>query len=244
MRGVSLTTGVTAMNSKRKKMKVSWEENVLKYPNRIGMTGRRPEEDEFEAIVKDLKSKFNLKATPCGSILDVGCNNGYLLQCLDPMMPVKVGFDFCFSALKAGQNRYKDIKFVQGEISELPFPSNHFERVLCYNMYHYLPSVEAGFIAADELFRVLKHEGQLLIGDIFTEEHRHLIPREDQVKWNSPSRPFLHRMENWMFLPIERLKKYLEAQGAEVNILAQYGDIRCPGYRFDLLVIKKSRINS
>lgn len=227
------------MNSKRKKMKSSWEENVTRYPDCIGMTGRRPVEDEFTEIVKDLKAKFVFDANESEAILDIGCNNGFLLHSLHPTMKLKIGIDFSINALSAGHSLYTDIKFVQGEISELPFPNRSFARILCYNMYHYLPSIEAGLQAADEMFRVLKTSGKLLIGDIFTAEHQHLIPVEDKNKWNAVNRSFLHKMDNWMFMPIELLKQHLESRGATAAVLPQHGKIRCPGYRFDLLVTKQ-----
>jgi len=226
------------MDPHRKKMQTEWVDNTERYQDRIGMTGRRPVPDEFDATVVDLREKFDLQDPLIRSILDVGCNNGYLLKRLSHASSFRVGIDFCYEPLTFAAKENPDIFFMQAEISQLPFQQESFDRVLCYNMYHYLPSPEAGFEAAFEIYRVLKNGGQMLIGDVFTAEHRHLIPDEDKKRWNDLSRPFLHRMENWMFMPIYQLQAALEAIGADVLTIPQSGKIRCPGYRYDLLARK------
>ncbi len=227
------------MNAHTKKMQKAWLENSLTYRNPIGMTGRRPVQAEFEATVSDLKHKFRMEEHSAGSILDVGCNNGYLLEKIAPPRAHKIGIDFCLEPLLFGKKMSDDIFFIQAEISELPFPDKSFDQVLCYNMYHYLPDPEAGLRAASELYRVLNSPGQLLIGDIFALEYKHLIPEEDIKNWQDPSRPFLHKFDNWMFMPIELLKKFFIDNGGEVEILPQANDVRCRGYRFDVLVRKR-----
>lgn len=231
MRGVYL-------ESQHKHMQKEWTENTIRYNDPVGMTGRRPDMPEFGAVIRDLKSKIDLSSESLTSILDVGCNNGYLMKNLSPKMCFLVGVDFCLEPMKHGKSLFPSMHFIQAQITNLPFVGQSFDRILCYNMYHYLPDVETGLRAAKELFRVLNKPGQLLIGDIFTSEHKHLIPESDIRQWNDPSRPFMHQMKNWLFMPIEVLKKSLVDLGAQVNILPQTGPLRCQGYRFDLLIEK------
>jgi SAM-dependent methyltransferase len=223
----------------RRKMQNGWRDNTRQYTDPIGMTGRRPVEAEFAATVQDLHSKFDLQSGSIRSILDVGCNNGYLLKCLNTSIPLQTGVDFCLESLRSGKTVYPQLSTAQAEITMLPFRSRMFDRVLCYNMYHYLPDIETGLNAADELFRILALNGELLIGDIYTAEHKHLIPQADRDHWNAPDRPFLHRMENWLFMPIEQLRQRFLDQGGTVKIWPQNKDVRCPGYRYDLWVRKE-----
>ncbi len=227
------------MNDHLKKMQMEWYQNSIRYTSVIGMTGRRPIQEEFQAVVDDLTSKFSIDEKGTHSILDVGCNNGHLLHQLAHSVPFKAGVDFCLQTLRKGKEIYPDICFVNGEITQLPFIENLFDRVLCYNMYHYLPSAEYGIKAASELYRVLKPNGEMLIGDLFTMEQKGLIPESDKKKWNSPDRPFMHRMENWMFMPIHMLNDHMMDLGAETRILHQNGPLRCSGYRLDFWARKK-----
>ncbi len=222
------------MDSHTHKMKRSWENNSELYTTCIGITGRRPVASEFTAVVDDLEKKFDVKSKNFDRILDVGCSNGYLMKTLQPKAKSIVGVDYCLKPLLRGKTVFPDMSSVQGEIKNLPFRKGTFDRILCYNMFHYLPSIAIGLQVTSELYQLLKTGGELVIGDIFTLEHKHLIPQSDRDKWSNPERPFMHRFENWLFMPIEKMKSTLELSGAQVKIFNQAGDIRCPGYRFDL----------
>ena len=219
-------------------MKKAWSENARKYVDCIGSTGRRPVEEEFQATIADLKLKFDLQSSQIETVLDIGCNNGFLMKCLEPNYKIIVGSDFIIEPMLRGKRIFPQMQFIQSDIMNLPFKNDYFDRVLCYNMYHYLPSPEAGIAAARELFRVLKKSGLLMIGDLFTAEHQHLIPKEDFERWNDQLRPYLHRIENWMFMPIEELKKLFLSLKAEVQIVPQNLNVRCPGYRYDIIARK------
>ncbi len=227
------------MNSHRKIMQEEWKDNTHRYTDPIGMTGRRPDQKEFSATVEDVLSKFDYSGSPNDRVLDVGCNNGYLLSRLNTNAKRLVGIDFCRPPLLAGKAVFNAIDFVQGEVSSLPFKDNSFERVLCYSVFHYLPSQRHAREAATELFRVLAPKGILLIGDLLAEEYKHRIPKEDLERWDDPERPFMHRVSNWLFVSLKNLQHHLLTLGAEtVEIHGQKQDARCSGHRFDLIVKK------
>lgn len=227
------------MNLHRKTMQKEWTKNTQMYRNCIGMTGRRPNEDEFFEVVKDILSKFDLHSPGIKRLLDVGCNNGYLLNCLKPNAEQLVGIDFCIDSLYEAKKLIPELNTLHGEITKLPFRDNTFDRVLCYNMFHYLPSSEAALNAANTLYRVLSPGGFLLIGDLFTEECKQLIPESLIEHWNSPFRPFMHRPENWLFVSLESLTMFFrQMKATQVLVYEQKGDIRCAGFRRDLVVQK------
>lgn len=227
------------MEKHLKKMREEWRSNTRKYRDPIGMTGRRPDDGEFNETIRDVASKFNVSDPSIQNILDVGCNNGYLLKRLNSRAPIRVGIDFCFEPLLEGKRLHPEMQFIQGEVTRLPLPDNTFDRVLCYNMFHYLKSQESGLEAGRELYRVLKYGGRLLIGDLFTEEHRHLIPEADRERWDSSDRPYMHRMRNWMFISINALEEMFETLAPRhIRVTPQHGNIRCPGYRYDIIIDK------
>ncbi|MBN1295601.1 class I SAM-dependent methyltransferase [bacterium] len=220
-------------------MRRQWEINSETFRDRIGMTGRRPSEEEFQQTVRDLAVKIRVHDPGIRGVLDVGCNNGYLMKCLNPAASEIIGVDFCHLPLQDAQNINPAMRYVQGEITRLPFSDRRFDRVLCYNMFHYLPDMETALTACRELFRVLASGGRMVIGDLFTIEHRHLIPEADQTRWNSPDRPLMHQMKNWLFVSATGMVHlFTDLAAHRVDLQPQAGDIRCPGYRYDLIVDK------
>ncbi|MCD4653618.1 class I SAM-dependent methyltransferase [bacterium] len=227
------------MNEHRKQMQKEWELNSKRYNDPIGMTGRRPVSEEFEDTVRDVSSKIALKNQGIRNFLDAGCSNGYLMKHLDPDVNLIVGIDFCFEPLLEGRKLNSNARYVQGEITNLPFPNCYFDRILCYSLFHYLPSLEIVYQASSELFRVLSRNGRLMIGDLLSEDHKHLIPKSDRVRWNSYERPFMHRLDNWTFVSLALLKQHFLGKRARlVEITPQIRDTRENSYRFDLIVEK------
>lgn len=227
------------MNGHQKHMQSEWLENSRKYTDPIGMTGRRPVEAEFTAIIEDIHSKVDLQSEQIGRILDVGCNNGFLIHRLKPRGNVIIGADFCMLPLQQGKKISGTITFIQAEAGNLPFADGSFDRVICYSLFHYLHSETAALAVAAELFRVTAVHGQLFIGDVFSLDHRKLIPREYIEHWDSPDRPFMHRLRNWLFVSLESLRQLFESEpDCVVEVLPQESTIRCPSFRFDILVRK------
>lgn len=226
------------MDQRLKMMQDAWAENSKKYPDLIGITGRRPVEEEFDITVADVTVKLNLDEPGIDSILDVGCSNGYLLHRVSGEIANRFGVDFCQVPLVQAHSLFPEAHYCQADASVLPFQSHTFDRVLCYNMFHYLPSEDAGFKLCRELNRILKVNGRLLIGDIFTQEHKHLIPQDDFQRWSDPSRKFMHQIQNWLFMPVKEMQSVFNKLGSSAQILPQHPKTRSVDYRFDLVVMK------
>ncbi|MBN1880357.1 class I SAM-dependent methyltransferase [bacterium] len=227
------------MDSYRKRMQREWLLNSQKYTDSIGMTGRRPIPEEFTAIIDEIHSRFDLTSARFHRVLDVGCNNGYLLEQLNPDADMIVGVDFCNLPLTEGKKHSDDIHFIQAEAGHLPFPDNSFDRVICYSLFHYLPSTNSAISVSKELYRVLTVGGSLFIGDLFSRDHRHLIPANEVAHWDDESRPFMHRFRNWLFISIDELRELFNLSGASnVIMIPQHGTKRCPSFRYDIIVKK------
>ncbi len=226
------------MDPKLKHMQQSWAENSTRYTDPIGITGRRPDETEFQITVNDVARKLDLSAHEITSILDVGCNNGYLLHRLNANAIYEIGVDFCFIPLTHARSTYPDALFCQAEAQHLPFPSDFFDRVLCYNMLHYLPSVESALDVCRECWRVLKRGGCMIVGDLFPREFQERIPEEKRQHWTNPARPFMHRMDNWLFIPVHDLITLFESLGASTKIMRQPEELPGFEYRLDVVVEK------
>jgi ubiquinone/menaquinone biosynthesis C-methylase UbiE len=95
---------------------------------------RRHPADRIIATFVRPKLDFAFRYIPTGgSVLDVGCGNGYFTYYLEQLGPT-VGLDY--SAAMLGQNPASNR--VQGSALTLPFSDASFDVVLCSNLLHHL----------------------------------------------------------------------------------------------------------
>jgi ubiquinone/menaquinone biosynthesis C-methylase UbiE len=97
------------------------------------------------------------------SVLECGCGSGDLLKRLDDRFEnLRItGIDLGRESLASAQTKLKAGRstFIVGDIIELPFPSNQFDRILCSSVLWYLPDP---FPVIKEMIRVLKPGGQFV----------------------------------------------------------------------------------
>jgi tellurite methyltransferase len=103
-------------------------------------------------------------------ILDAGCGEGRNLTYFIKNGYDVWGIDNNATALKmlrmAGRSLHKSFnpeKFILTEITEIPFPPQSFNAVICLSVLHFSPSEEALFTALDEMMKVLRKDGSLFI---------------------------------------------------------------------------------
>lgn len=111
-----------------------------------------------------LKTVVNiLKDLPKGSLcMDAGAGAGHYLGFLGERFSNVVGFEFSKDGIRQSRESMKDEPFIiNGSLLErLPFEDNLFDFILCSETLEHLDGLE---IALDELKRVLKKCGKLLI---------------------------------------------------------------------------------
>ncbi len=100
-------------------------------------------------------------------ILDAGCGRGDLATQLQLHHPYCI--DLVFEQLC--QSRRLDFigSCVQSDLAYLPFEADTFDVVICANVLHY-----SGFIGLEELHRVTKSNGRLLLA---------FLERSDYTRW-------------------------------------------------------------
>lgn len=100
------------------------------------------------------KSLLNLIASKkVDSVLDVGCGEGFTLNCLKEHGIGKrlEGIEHSIGAIELGKKAYPDIKIKQGDIYKLPYQDNSFDLVLCTEVLEHLDNPSK---ALKELIRV------------------------------------------------------------------------------------------
>lgn len=111
---------------------------------------------------KDLvKYIGNGKAT----LLDIGCGTGILLEQLMKKKNLRLyGIDISPEMVKIAQKKFSgfNVKIKRGSVSRLPYKSNTFDYVTCSSSFHHYQDSRKSL---QEMVRVLKHKGKLIILD-------------------------------------------------------------------------------
>lgn len=101
-----------------------------------------------------------LQPNPSDKMLDIGCGSG-LFACLAAKTGAEViGLDATKPLIEEAELRNSSIKFLVGEMEELPFNDNSFDMVTGFNSFQYASDVKH---ALSEAKRVLKVEGKLVV---------------------------------------------------------------------------------
>lgn len=95
-------------------------------------------------------------------ILDVGCGKGRFSALLSEKGAHVIGVDISNGLLEIARKRVKNVRFEHGSATNLPFPDNSFDYVLCIETLEHIPDIEK---ALKEMARVLCVGGGLIIID-------------------------------------------------------------------------------
>jgi ubiquinone/menaquinone biosynthesis C-methylase UbiE len=105
-----------------------------------------------------------------GKLLDIPCGTGSLTyQKYTQMHKAEIiCMDYSKEMLEAAKGRYvnENIKIIQGDVGNIPFPDKTFDIVLSMNGFHVFPDKEKAF---DEIDRVLNDNG-IFIGCFYIKE--------------------------------------------------------------------------
>ncbi|MEE9494792.1 MAG: class I SAM-dependent methyltransferase [Gammaproteobacteria bacterium] len=114
--------------------------------------------DLFAPILSFFYPEKPIQFIPAGKAVDVGCGNGeFLLKLQDLGWDVQ-GVEF--NPIATDICRTNGLTIFQGELSKAAFPDNHFDLVTAHHLVEHLAEPKTFF---EEIFRILKPGGQLLI---------------------------------------------------------------------------------
>jgi len=117
----------------------------------------------IKATVRETMKRLHLK--PDQRLLDVGCGTGALLERIINICPDihAAGVDPSPEMLDIARGKCPDgVDFREGWAESLPFHDDSFDIVVSCNAFHYWRQPAKGL---DEIARVLKPEGRLVITD-------------------------------------------------------------------------------
>ena len=220
------------------KKRSEWDCNANKYPDLCGMVGRPITNLELSFLINDIKEKLKIdSAAKEGRFLDVGCGNSFILSKIRNGMTL-VGIDFSVPMIKKSQEIIPDGGFTVGEVNNLPFDDGIFDRVLCYSVFHYFPDNNYALKTINEMIRVCKIGGYIMIGDIPSYKNRKMLSEKELNSYSQQDRPGIHRVDEWLFYDLELLSKIIEDLKCIPQILSQPKELKTSHYRFDIVAKK------
>lgn len=93
-------------------------------------------------------------------VLDAGCATGYLSQYLHANGAKVVGIDQSASMIQKARSRSSSIDYRVEDATDLSFPSNTFDRVLCASLVNIVPNAPS---LLEELVRVCGRGGEVSV---------------------------------------------------------------------------------
>ncbi len=155
-------------------------------------------EEVGKLAAQDVRTK--LRVQPEDRVLEVGCGSGTLLSLVLHPDQRGVGFDLC-EALVHRKNDFaiqpQRLSLGVCEAGDVPVRSSLYDKVFSYSVFQCFPTDEYTSQVIDELMRVCKPGGTILIGDIFgmAEKQRQQIMKLGIPEW-------LTNMLMWFVTPL------------------------------------------
>lgn len=154
----------------------------------------------------------------------MGCGNGRLLQMFKGRKIDYIGVDFSEKMIQKAKEKYGDY-FQVADIFNLPFSDNYFDSIWSIAVFHHIPSKELQMKALQEIKRVLKKNGKIIMTcwHLFKFPFRkNIIISSKELKIQRYYRAFSKKELKKLFkktgFKIKELK-YLKRNGKKTNIL-------------------------
>jgi cyclopropane fatty-acyl-phospholipid synthase-like methyltransferase len=123
--------------------------------------------EELDNSVRHIAN--TLRVEPHDTVLDVGCNVGYMMNRFAPSVSHITGVDISATAVAQGKEalaHHSNVDVFQSEAAKIAKPSNAFSKIYCYSVIIHFPYKSYWRLFLGEVKRLLKPGGVALIGDI------------------------------------------------------------------------------
>lgn len=97
------------------------------------------------------------------TVLDLGCGNGRLCELLKSKKVDYLGIDNNSNLLEKAKDNFPEAKFQLGDMVDLNLPDNYFDAIFCIAAFHHLPGRKLRRRSVNEMHRVLKKKGVLIL---------------------------------------------------------------------------------
>ena len=143
--------------------------------------------------------RFLDNVNPESYISDIGCGNGknmlYRKDCYN------YGCDFSKELVKICTDQ--NLNVIEGDILNIPYTSNYFDYTMCIAVIHHLSTECKRKLAINELIRITKTGGKILILvwalEQEPESRRKFIQQENYVDWRDKTKRLLGKRYYYVF---------------------------------------------
>lgn len=119
---------------------------------------------KVQLLFRTIRDGLRLKQSD--SLLDIGCGGGWIFRGLKPYAKKVLGVDFSFEMLKHARIACEGDDLVCGDACCLPFKDESFDCAICYFVFVNFSDPQDVTQAINEMMRVLKKGGRVLIGHV------------------------------------------------------------------------------
>lgn len=100
---------------------------------------------------------------PGQHVLDLGCGNGRVADLLNQIKAKYVGLDVSAQLIQIARELRPNNEFYVGSMHQMPFPDATFDHILPIASFHHIPGRELRIQTLQEMKRLLKQEGYILM---------------------------------------------------------------------------------
>lgn len=174
--------------------------------------------------------RYKWAAKRCkGRILDLGCGTGYGTKILSGKSNEIYGIDVSQKAIDYAKKVYPGPQYTCCSAEKLPFEDNYFDAITAFEVIEHVQNPEK---ALDEVYRVLKKEGNLFIS---TPNPRRLDKKIKHLLFRKPYpekvRPNIYHIKEFYYDEFLNLLK-----GRKLEIKFKYGQ-GLPIFRKEILYL-------
>ncbi|SCY62390.1 MerR family transcriptional regulator [Alkaliphilus peptidifermentans] len=160
----------------------------------------------YEEAIKGINiEKHNVR------ILDIGVGTGNLSEKFLVEGYDIVGIDQSRKMLNVAKQKFPNLKVRLGEFLNIPFDRNEFDIIVTTYAFHHLNDEEKE-LAIDEMMRVLKDNGRIIIGDMMFENSL-----EKSKLMKKLSKEQIDEINDEYYSDIEKLEAVFNKQGKQLD---------------------------
>ena len=168
-------------------------------------------EKVLELVVKQTEKAMNKEMGKESKLLDIGVGTGNLASKFLRKGYDITGVDQSRAMLEVAKSKQPSLKVRLGEFMKLPFESHSMDAIVSSYAFHHLKENEKK-LALEEMQRVLKEDGIIVIGDLMFENQS---KKEEFVKGLTEEERDI--VEDEYYADIEKLKGYTKEYGRKLE---------------------------
>jgi ubiquinone/menaquinone biosynthesis C-methylase UbiE len=134
-----------------------------------GQTGEPYSQESVHRTHQDIFDKLTPHSNH--AILDIGCGVGYFTKFFSDKIKMIVGTDVSSHMIQSAYAMNPNGLFLVAKADAIPLKGKFFDRIFSYGVTQYLPDEATIERMLDEMSRLLKNDGKMLIGDILEPVH-------------------------------------------------------------------------